>query len=68
LHARTVQRLERGVGASPEFLKAIAAVFEIDFNLLGNMIVGQIPQNAASEDEKLALAVELRPDLTLLSA
>jgi hypothetical protein len=49
-------------------LKAIAAVFEIDFNLLGNMIVGQIPQNAASEDEKLALAVELRPDLTLLSA
>lgn len=31
---RTVQRIERGDRASPESLKAIAAVFEIDFSQL----------------------------------
>ena len=31
LSTRTVQRIERGHAASPESLKALAAVFEIDF-------------------------------------
>ena len=34
LSARTIQRIERGQNASVESLKAIAAVFKVDFSAL----------------------------------
>lgn len=53
---RTIQRLERGQAGSIESLKALAAVFEVDFNeLKGSEMDGQASQDIRA-DEALALA------------
>jgi len=54
LSVRTIQRLERGTAASPETLKAVAAVFEIDFNQLREPIMDRNTTLAVSNDEELA--------------
>ncbi len=54
LSVRTIQRLERGTAASPETLKAVAAVFEIDFNQLREPTMEQKVTLAVSNDEELA--------------
>lgn len=61
LSVRTVQRIERGARANPESLKAIGAVFEVDFHRLQEpqMTPGQDtlnPSRDVSSDEALALA------------
>jgi len=56
LSVRTIQRLERGQAASPESLKAIASVFEIDFSRLKEPDM-DAPLNAGiGPDEALAFA------------
>lgn len=55
LSVRTIQRLERGTAASPETLKAVAAVFEIDFNRLREPTMEQNNRLAVSGEEELAL-------------
>ena len=52
LSVRTIQRLERGQPASTESLKALGAVFEIDFSTLREEPMTSTP----SDDEALALA------------
>lgn len=54
LSVRTIQRLERGASASAESLKAVAAVFEIDFTSLRNETMEQTTQLTVSKDEELA--------------
>ncbi|MGM4982569.1 2TM domain-containing protein [Rhizobium sp. 11_C7_N12_5] len=54
LSVRTIQRLERGTAASPETLKAVAAVFEIDFNQLREPTMEPINKLAVSNEEELA--------------
>lgn len=56
LSVRTIQRLERGKPASPESLKAIAAVFEIDFNRLKEPDMDAAARPDIPADEALALA------------
>ncbi len=54
ISVRTIQRIERGQGASAESLKSLAAVFEIDFSSLhseSNMNTSQ----GVSPEEALAL-------------
>jgi transcriptional regulator with XRE-family HTH domain len=57
LSPRTIQRLERGQPASPESLKALGAVFEIDFqNLRDPDMSPDTPISGARADEALAFA------------
>ena len=55
---RTIQRIERGSNASVESLKALGAVFEIDFSNLreNNMIAETSSSRNVAPDEALALA------------
>ena len=54
LSVRTIQRIERGQPASAETLKALGAVFEIDFSELKEPEMETAPSNIASPDEALA--------------
>lgn len=56
LSVRTVQRLEHGQPASIESLKALGAVFEIDFSALKEPEMNTKPNPTVSPDEALALA------------
>jgi transcriptional regulator with XRE-family HTH domain len=56
LSVRTVQRLERGQTASPESLKAIASVFEIDFSRLKEPDMDAPITAGVGADEALAFA------------
>jgi transcriptional regulator with XRE-family HTH domain len=61
LSVRTVQRIERGARANPESLKALGAVFEVDFSRLQEPTMNldqTIPPHGPdiSSDEALALA------------
>jgi transcriptional regulator with XRE-family HTH domain len=57
LSVRTIQRLERGQPGSIESLKALAAVFEIDFNRLKDTAEMDQPRSPdVRPDEALALA------------
>jgi transcriptional regulator with XRE-family HTH domain len=64
LSVRTIQRLERGQTASVESLKAIASVFEIDFNRLKD------PEMDTTQDPLLSppLARDVRADEALALA
>ncbi len=58
LSVRTIQRIERGQGASVETLKSLAAVFETDFSNLQNQPESGMPPSSlphgVSLEEKLA--------------
>lgn len=54
LSVRTIQRLEQGTSASAESLKAVAAVFDVDFNSLKEETMEQNTRLAVSGDEELA--------------
>ena len=54
LSVRTIQRLEQGRGASAETLKAVAAVFDVDFNTLRENAMTQSDSGTISKDEELA--------------
>lgn len=55
LSIRTIQRIERGQSSSPESLKSLAAVFEIDFTqLLSEPDMEKQLSNGVSADEVLA--------------
>ena len=57
LSPRTIQRLERGQKASPESLKALASVFEIEFSRLKESAMTTAPSTSDSRsDEALAFA------------
>lgn len=56
LSARTIQRIERGQTASAESLKAIAAVFEVDFSALREPDMQTPATSQVSPEEALALA------------
>jgi transcriptional regulator with XRE-family HTH domain len=56
LSARTIQRIERGQTASVESLKALGAVFEIDFSALQESPMNETVGPGVSADEALALA------------
>ncbi|MBV8849997.1 MAG: 2TM domain-containing protein [Methylobacteriaceae bacterium] len=56
LSVRTIQRLERGNPASVESLKALGAVFEIDFSKLKEPEMSTTDTPRVSPDEALALA------------
>lgn len=55
LGVRTIQRVERGQTASAETLKALAAVFEVDFLLLKEPEMNQPSAPSVSANEALAL-------------
>jgi len=56
LSPRTIQRLEKGQAASVESLKALAAVFEVDFNRLKEPDMTAAINPDVRADEALALA------------
>ena len=56
LSPRTIQRLEKGQAASVESLKALAAVFEVDFNRLKEPDMTTAINPDIRADEALALA------------
>jgi transcriptional regulator with XRE-family HTH domain len=56
LSVRTIQRLERGQTASVESLKALGAVFQIDFSTLQEPEMNPTVSQDVSADEALALA------------
>jgi transcriptional regulator with XRE-family HTH domain len=56
LSVRTIQRLERGQGASVETLKSVASVFEIDFARLQEPAMDTPLNPDVRTDEALALA------------
>ena len=56
LSVRTIQRLERGQAGSTESLKALGAVFEIDFSQLREGGVNTAMTERLSAEETLALA------------
>ena len=56
LSVRTIQRIERGHTASLESLKALAAVFEVDFLFLKEPDMDQPSTPSIDKDEALALA------------
>jgi len=56
LSVRTIQRLERGQTASTESLKALASVFELDFNQLKDPEMNTLNPADLRPDEALALA------------
>lgn len=56
LSPRTIQRLEKGQAASVESLKALAAVFEVDFNRLKEPDMTAAINPDVRTDEALALA------------
>jgi transcriptional regulator with XRE-family HTH domain len=56
LSVRTIQRLERGQTASPESLKALASVFEIDFSRLKEPAMDDQQHAQVRTDEALAFA------------
>lgn len=53
---RTIQRVERGHAASAETLKALAAVFEVDFLSLKEPEMDTSSASGVDRDEALALA------------
>lgn len=55
LSVRTIQRVERGHAASAETIKALAAVFEVDFLFLKEPDMNQPSALSVSPDEALAL-------------
>ena len=55
LGVRTIQRVERGQTASAETIKALAAVFEVDFLFLKEPDMNQPSAPAVNADEVLAL-------------
>ena len=55
LGVRTIQRVERGQTARAETLKALAAVFEVDFRLLKEPDMNRPSAPSVSPDEALAL-------------
>lgn len=55
LSARTIQRIERGQNPSAESLKAIAAVFEVDFGTLREAHMMAAIDRNVNADEALAL-------------
>ena len=55
LSVRTIQRLERGQPASAESLKALGAVFEVDFSILKESEMNANATPTISPDEALAL-------------
>jgi transcriptional regulator with XRE-family HTH domain len=55
LGVRTIQRVERGHTASAETIKALAAVFEVDFLFLKEPEMNQPSAPSVSPDEALAL-------------
>jgi len=56
LSVRTIQRIERGETASVESLKALGAIFEIDFPALKEPEMNETVSKSVSADEALALA------------
>jgi transcriptional regulator with XRE-family HTH domain len=56
LSVRTIQRLERGKTASVESLKALGAVFQVDFSTLQEPEMNPTVSQDVSADEALALA------------
>jgi transcriptional regulator with XRE-family HTH domain len=56
LSVRTIQRIERGHTASPESLKALASVFEVDFLFLKEPHMDKPSAPSIGRDEALALA------------
>src|SRR6201995_1484527 len=56
LSVRTIQRIERGQPASVETLKALGAVFEIDFSALKEPDMNTTSNSTVSPNEALALA------------
>jgi transcriptional regulator with XRE-family HTH domain len=56
LSVRTVQRIERGNAASVESLKALGAVFEIDFSQLKELDMSTSETPRVTPEEALALA------------
>lgn len=52
LSVRTVQRIEAGYPASAESLKSLAAVFEIDFSILGSEQVMDSTTSSLSEQQE----------------
>jgi transcriptional regulator with XRE-family HTH domain len=56
LSVRTIQRIERGHTASVESLKALAAVFEVDFLSLKEPVMDDSSAVGVAADEALALA------------
>ena len=60
LSVRTIQRIERGVSGSPESLKALAAVFEVDFSTLQ-------PEKSMEQPE-LAPSMRVSPEEALAFA
>jgi transcriptional regulator with XRE-family HTH domain len=54
LGVRTIQRVERGQTASAETIKALAAVFEVDFLFLKEPEMNQPSATSVSPDEALA--------------
>ena len=56
LSVRTIQRLERGQTASVESLKALGAVFEIDFSNLREPAMDPTMTAGVSAEETIALA------------
>lgn len=56
LSVRTIQRMEKGAPASAESLKAVASVFEIDFNRLREPEMDDALKPDLRDDEAEALA------------
>ncbi|HEY8618381.1 helix-turn-helix domain-containing protein [Phenylobacterium sp.] len=56
ISVRTVQRIERGRRANPESLKALGAVFEIDFSRLQETAMSDPKSADLPTEEALALA------------
>ena len=56
LSVRTIQRIERGSAASIESLKALGAVFEIDFSQLKELDMDTTDRPKVTPEEALALA------------
>ncbi|MEG3174379.1 helix-turn-helix domain-containing protein [Sphingomonas sp. ZB1N12] len=56
LSARTIQRMESGSASSPESLKAIGSIFEIDWSKLKDSEMIPDQANSAATDEALSLA------------
>jgi transcriptional regulator with XRE-family HTH domain len=56
LSVRTIQRIERGQGASVESLKSLGAAFDVDFSTLKEPDMNTTASSAITADETLALA------------
>jgi transcriptional regulator with XRE-family HTH domain len=56
LSVRTIQRIERGNTASVESLKALGAVFDVDFSTLKEPLMSPAEPKSVAADEALAMA------------